>query len=97
MSASSPASVSRSVPYWRMVSSARYSVPPGDADTTSRLCSASRARPSMTRPSSSPVTSAAAPAVNGAANTDTRRSSARSAGSSKAWLQSSAARTERCR
>ncbi len=85
------------MPYWRMVSNARYSVPPGDADTTSRLCSASRASPSATTLSSDPATSAAAAVVNGATNTDTWRSSARSAGFSRAWLQSSAPRTERCR
>ncbi len=82
-SASSPASASRSVPYWRIVSSARYSVAPADARTTSRLCSARRASPSATTTSSAPATSAAAVAVNGATNTDTRRSSSRSAGSSR--------------
>ena len=83
-----------------MVSSARYRVPAGDGVTASRLCSASRASPSATAAGSSganPATSAAASTVNGA---DEHRHPAQQrpvAGSSRSWLQSSTARTERCR
>ena len=84
------ASAMRSSPYWRIESSTRCRVT-GPGDVTSRLCSARRASPAATagrasspagpgppagsRSPSRPATVAAASAVNGAANTDTRRSS----------------------
>ena len=70
------------------------------AATASRLWSASRASPSTTSPGSrggNPATRAAAEAVNGDTKIETRRSRVRSGRLSRAWLQSSMARTERCR
>ncbi len=69
---SSPAWSSRSMPYWRIVSNARYLVG-SPRSTTSRLCSARRANPSAisARSRPAPATARAASTSNHEANTAT--------------------------